>query len=314
MAIGCAIAQRSRPLRRQRTHDTPIFATLTTVPKIVRQRTIVGYVRRRKCGCADVGWGPMEKSTKCNTTQLVTDMLRFAVGADDLATPDQVLDALHEVTFPACQIAVLGAALFPLQWGDWTGAEKGKTVFLHKCVPEGWWEEHIELSRAHPSHGLALAQISLAPFTMSELMRMLEPLAIDRWPYELALKYGMRDRLNCPVGGRWVVTYWSRSVLTQRLTDEVRAILFMGATFAAIRLQKIVSPNVRRIGKGIALTPRELAVLRLLSFGHQMAETAKLLGLGEETVRSHLKKAQTKLGVRSRTQAVAQAIRRQLIP
>jgi hypothetical protein len=28
----------------------------------------------------------------------------------------------------------------------------------------------------------------------SELMRMVEPLAADRWPFELALKYGMRDR------------------------------------------------------------------------------------------------------------------------
>lgn len=256
----------------------------------------------------------MDNSTKYDVPTLGAQMLRFAAGIEQLATPDEVLDALHKVTFPAGQIAVLGAAIFPLQWGDWSGAEKGKTVFLHRSAPCGWWEEHVELSRAHPSHGLALAQLSLAPFTMSELMRMLEPLAMDRWPFELALKHGMRDRLNCPVGGRWVVTYWSKSVLSQRLADEARALLFMGATFAAIRLQKIVRPNVSRIGKGAALTPRELAVLRILSFGHQIAETAELLGLGEETVRSHLKKAQSKLGVRSRTQAVAQAIRRQLIP
>ncbi len=51
-----------------------------------------------------------------------------------------------------------------------------------------------------------------------------------------------------------------------------------------------------------------------MSLGHQLKETAELLDLGEETVRSHLKKAQAKLGVRSRTHAVAQAIRRQLIP
>ena len=44
-----------------------------------------------------------------------------------------------------------------------------------------------------------------------------------------------------------------------------------------------------------------------------MREIAQLLGLGEETVRSHLKKAQVKLGVRERTHAVAQAIQLQLI-
>ena len=43
-------------------------------------------------------------------------------------------------------------------------------------------------------------------------------------------------------------------------------------------------------------------------------EIAKLLGIGEETVRSHLKKVQAKLGVRNRAHAAAEAVRQQLIP
>ena len=43
-------------------------------------------------------------------------------------------------------------------------------------------------------------------------------------------------------------------------------------------------------------------------------EIAAHLGLGEETVRSHMKKAQRKLGVTDRTHAVADAIRQRLIP
>jgi LuxR family quorum sensing-dependent transcriptional regulator len=43
-------------------------------------------------------------------------------------------------------------------------------------------------------------------------------------------------------------------------------------------------------------------------------EIAKLLGIGGETVRSHLKKAQAKLGVRNRAHAAAEAVRQQLIP
>jgi len=38
------------------------------------------------------------------------------------------------------------------------------------------------------------------------------------------------------------------------------------------------------------------------------------LELGEETVRTHLKKALDKLGVRNRAQAAAEAVRQQLIP
>jgi DNA-binding CsgD family transcriptional regulator len=52
----------------------------------------------------------------------------------------------------------------------------------------------------------------------------------------------------------------------------------------------------------------------LVSTGRQTAEIAKALELGEETVRSHLKKAQDKLRARNRAQAVAEAIRQQLIP
>jgi DNA-binding CsgD family transcriptional regulator len=224
------------------------------------------------------------------------------------------LDSLDKVTLTACNVRVLVAGLLPIRRGDWSGFEKGKTVFLHKSAPEGWLEEWLELSRMHSSPGLALARLSLAPFVRSEMMTMLQPLGIDRWAVDLELKYGIRDGLVCPVGGRWLLAYWSRHVLSQCLSDEARAILFMGATFAAIRLQQLVRPHVGRIGHPASLTARELAVMRLLSDGHQMAEGARLLGLGEETVRTHLKKAQGKLGARHRTHAVAQAIRLHLIP
>jgi len=68
------------------------------------------------------------------------------------------------------------------------------------------------------------------------------------------------------------------------------------------------------MGKRASVTPRELAVLRLVSIGRRTEEIAQVLGLGEETVRSHLKKVQGKLGVRNRAHAAAEAVRQQLIP
>ncbi len=157
-----------------------------------------------------------------------------------------------------------------------------------------------------------LGYLALGPYTMSEAMQKLELLGGDRWPVELAHKYGQRDRLLCPVGGRWVVVYWSKKVLCLR--PEERALLFMAASFAAIRLQRLIDPYVKRIGKAASLTPRKLAVLRLLSNGKRLREIASLLALGEETVRSHIKKAQSKLGANDRTHAVVQAVRLRLIP
>jgi LuxR family quorum sensing-dependent transcriptional regulator len=86
------------------------------------------------------------------------------------------------------------------------------------------------------------------------------------------------------------------------------------ANFAALRLEQLAGPDPDRIGSCARLTCRELAVLRLLSTGAQTSDIAQALGLGEETIRSHLKKAQAKLGVRNRTQAACDAIRHNLIP
>lgn len=254
----------------------------------------------------------MPASQTHTNAALASELLQFTSAVELLDTPEAVLNALHDVSMPACQAGVLGSVLLPLRWGDLAALELGKTVFLHKSAPKGWWEEQVDLMRTSPGPGEMLARLALAPYTMSETMQKLEPLGVDRWPFELALKYGIRDHLSCPVGGRWLVVYWSRCILS-RLTQEQRALLFLGATFAAIRLQKLIAPFVKRLGKGASLTPRELAVLRLLAAGKRIRDIAVSLGLGEETVRSHLKKAQSKLGVRDRTHAVAQAIRLHLI-
>lgn len=244
--------------------------------------------------------------------ELGRQLLQFIRTVDDMDCPNKVLDLLHQITFETCQINVLAAVMFPLRWGD--PIEKGRTLFLHKSVPPNWWNEYRELSQKYPGAGLTVAQLTLAPFTISELVRKLEPLGIERWSVELALKYGMRDGLTCPVGGRWAIAYWSRHLLFGELTPEAKAVLMMGATFAAIRLEKLVVLHPRGIDSYTALTARELSVLRLMSMGHQIKSAARLLNLGEETVRTHLKKAQAKLGVSNRAHAVAQAIRRRLIP
>ena len=162
--------------------------------------------------------------------------------------------------------------------------------------------------------GVMMVKASLMACTWTETMQMLDPIGIDRWPYELALKYGMRDALTCPVGRRWLVCCWSPKVLSDILTQPKRIILFAAASFAALRLEQLMDHDPRWMGKRASVTPRELAVLRLVSMGRRTEEIARVLGLGEETVRSHLKKVQGKLGVRNRAHAAAEAVRQQLIP
>ena len=63
----------------------------------------------------------------------------------------------------------------------------------------------------------------------------------------------------------------------------------------------------------IRLTGREREVLILLAQGLQLDEIAARLGIGSETVRTHVRKAGERLGAANRTHAVAIAIRRKLI-
>lgn len=256
----------------------------------------------------------MARQSDPRTTRLGEKLLEFISEMDRFDNAETVLDSLHRITSQECQMNVLGALQFPLRSGDWDNFVKNQTVFIHSCVPKTWWDEYSELSRQHTGIAYMFAQLSLAPFTNSDLLRMVQPLAIDHWAIDLSHKYGMRDGLTCPVGGRWVFAYWSPKVLPNQFCPELRAMLFMGAIFATIRLQEIISEQSKRNFQSASLTARELAVLRLLSMGNQTSQIAEALQLGEETVRSHIKKAQVKLGVRNRLHAVAQAIRLKLIP
>ena len=143
----------------------------------------------------------------CRPSRRLVD---YASRIGELRTPDEVLEALHAIITKSLPLCVLGAVQFPVNAAGWNEIRLGKSVFLHKDVPDGWWEEHVALSEGRFSPILFLARSSLASFTWTEVQRQFEPVGIDRWSHELALKYRMRDGLTCPVGGRWAVAFWSR--------------------------------------------------------------------------------------------------------
>jgi NarL family two-component system response regulator YdfI len=61
------------------------------------------------------------------------------------------------------------------------------------------------------------------------------------------------------------------------------------------------------------LTPRESELLRLLGEGMGNREIASVLGVSDHTVKFHLHSIYTKLGVRTRTEAVSVAVRRGML-
>ncbi len=63
----------------------------------------------------------------------------------------------------------------------------------------------------------------------------------------------------------------------------------------------------------VALTPREMGVLRELAAGKSNKEIAAALGVVEGTVKVHAARVYEKLGVQNRTEALAVALRRGLL-
>ncbi len=90
--------------------------------------------------------------------------------------------------------------------------------------------------------------------------------------------------------------------------------------FAPDELVARVRRLVQRAGAPVSpaissrLTKRELEVLGLLADGLTQAEIASKLVISQKTVGSHIERILSKLGVRSRTQAVALAFREDLVP
>jgi DNA-binding NarL/FixJ family response regulator len=91
------------------------------------------------------------------------------------------------------------------------------------------------------------------------------------------------------------------------LTDLLRALE------ATLDGRSYLDPALRRTAVRTKLTDRELEVLSLLADGLRHEEIGLRLGIGSETVRTHIRKASDRLGASTRTQAVATAFRLGLI-
>lgn len=123
-------------------------------------------------------------------------------------------------------------------------------------------------------------------------------------------RYGIRNRTVVPLSrsGR---AYGSVVVASARpLTEGEREYL----QFVAEPLHRALSePYAGEIAARLGLTPGELRCIELASRGLTSEGIAEASGYAFETVNSYLKSATRKLGAVNRPQAVAEALRRQLI-
>ena len=102
-----------------------------------------------------------------------------------------------------------------------------------------------------------------------------------------------------------------KDVPGDQLIAGVRTVAAGQALLAPSLTRRLIGHYIRRPPAGLAavdpvaaLTAREREVLRLLARGHSNREIATALFLGEATVKTHVGRTLTKLGLRDRVQAV----------
>jgi two-component system, NarL family, response regulator DesR len=105
-------------------------------------------------------------------------------------------------------------------------------------------------------------------------------------------------------------------VLREAPVDElIRAVTTVAA--GDVYVDAALSTTSKRVGPGASspsLSAREQDILSLLASGMKTKEIAGALFISPETVRTYVRRAMEKLDARTRTQAVALAVRRSLIP
>jgi DNA-binding NarL/FixJ family response regulator len=116
------------------------------------------------------------------------------------------------------------------------------------------------------------------------------------------------EALEIGVGG-----YLIKTASAKELIDAVRAVadgVFVLDRVVSGRLTRRLRDDSANVG---ALTRRETDVLGLLARGRSNKQIASELGLGLRTVEGHVSSVLGKLGVRSRTEAVAYALGHRLV-
>ena len=102
--------------------------------------------------------------------------------------------------------------------------------------------------------------------------------------------------------------YLLKGMFGEELMDAIRAV-HAGKS----RIPPAVAERLAHRMGGPGLTPRELEVLKLIVLGKSNKEIGEALNISEATVKTHINKLLSKLGVTDRTQATTTALQRGIV-
>jgi DNA-binding CsgD family transcriptional regulator len=219
-------------------------------------------------------------------------------------------EALDELFAPACQrlgFSHIGAFSVREPSGRMIGHyQAGSTDLI--------WEDHY-LQQGHFEHDAIVERL---PHTLDVMVwgemsahSDLDPHA--KTIFNEAREFGLADGFVLPqhyVNGAVAATVLLAPQPVEA-NPRTRAATHILSAYFAMAVRRLKAPHV--VVETVHLSPRQRECLQWVRAGKSDWEIGEILNISEHTVREHIEAARRKLGVRTRTQAVIEAIARKLI-
>jgi DNA-binding CsgD family transcriptional regulator len=187
---------------------------------------------------------------------------------------------------------------------------------------EDWLRHYVDNRLAIQDDLVRSGSNSIIPVTWGNYRSGREVSAGQQQIFDAASEYGLHDGFYLPIHQPDGSMYGVSMMVRHRFDHEPRML-------AALQLLAInYAVAARRLGLGPpekspepepeaprqVLTPRQLECLKWSRAGKSSWDTSVILGISEYTVNEHLGEARKRLGVRTTSQAVIEAISRKLMP
>ncbi|MBX3576562.1 MAG: LuxR family transcriptional regulator [Rhizobiaceae bacterium] len=235
-----------------------------------------------------------------NRVSIVLDFLARHRDNDDI--PSLVADFQATLRLLGFDVSAAGGAAG-------IGRER-VTRFFFNDWPVAWMQMYLERGFVDRDPVVLEARRRMQPFQWSEVAD--SPGFIDgREVIEAAAVHGWIDGLVIPIHGPGgylaIVSLAAKVPFT--LTLEERALIQAFAFFVHERCRRIID----REEAPAKLTPREVECMQWVATGKTDREIATLMGISPATVHFHVENAKKRLGLKSRTQAVALLVLRGIV-
>lgn len=222
----------------------------------------------------------------------------FQRDVDRLTDTAQVGQLFADVIAPFGFTASAGGAFVTSRLG-------AATIFYFQIWPAAWQQLYQRENFVNHDFLVAEARQSMAPFTWREAKERRVLSVGEKRVWQAVLDFGWRDGLSIPFHGpRGYLGLIVVAGASIGIPVAVRHHLTLLALIAHERC-RCLTQDAAPPAIPANLTSRELECLRFVAGGLSDGETARQLGLSVTTVKEYVDSVRTKLGARSRSQAVA---------